>query len=74
MKVRDRSKNQRIHVGINPNLNGPKLAELDEVLTPKEAKQVRAGEAQLRQGLYVTLEQLENYMEHKARKISRKAV
>jgi len=46
----------------------------DDVLTPGEAKQVREGEAQLRQGLYVTLEQLERNLERKARKPSRKAV
>ena len=51
-----------------------KLADFDDVLTPKEAEQVREGEAQLRQGLYVTLEQLEHDLERKARKRSRKTV
>jgi hypothetical protein len=51
-----------------------KPADLEDVLTSKEAEQVRKGEAQLRQGLYVTLEQLENDLVHKARKGSRKAV
>ncbi len=51
-----------------------KLADLDDVLTPGEAEQVREGEAQLRQGLYVTLERLEQNLERKARKASRKAV
>jgi AbrB family looped-hinge helix DNA binding protein len=46
----------------------------DDVLTPKEAEKVRQGEAQLRRGLYVTLEQLEHSVDRKARQRSRKAV
>jgi hypothetical protein len=37
-----------------------KPVDRDDVLTPEEAKLVRKGEAQLRRGQYVTLEQLEH--------------
>jgi hypothetical protein len=51
-----------------------KPADPDDVLTPEEAELVRKGEAQLRRGQFVTLEQLEHDLDRQARKGSRKAV
>jgi AbrB family looped-hinge helix DNA binding protein len=51
-----------------------KLVDPDDILTPEEEKIVRKGIRQLRRGEYVTLEQLKNDLDHKARKRSRKAI
>ena len=51
-----------------------KPVDPDDVLTPEEAELVRKGEAQLRRGQCVTLEQLEHDLDRQARKRSRKAV
>src|SRR5713101_3405696 len=44
-----------------------KLVDADDVLTPAEEAAVRKGEAQLRRGDYVTLEDLEHDMDSPAR-------
>ena len=51
-----------------------KLVDTDDILTPDEEMLVRKGEAQLRRGQYITLEQLEHDVERQARKRSPKAV
>src|SRR6266571_8588155 len=43
-----------------------KLVDADDVLTPEEEATVRKGEAQLRRGEYVTLEDLEHDMDRPA--------
>jgi len=43
-----------------------KSEDPDAALNPREAAAVRRGESQLRRGLYVTLEQLEDNLDHKA--------
>jgi AbrB family looped-hinge helix DNA binding protein len=43
-----------------------KLVDADDVLTPEEEAIVRKGEAQLRRGEYVTLEDLEHDMDRPA--------
>jgi AbrB family looped-hinge helix DNA binding protein len=43
-----------------------KLVDADDVLTPEEEATVREGEAQLRRGEYVTLEDLEHDMDRPA--------
>jgi hypothetical protein len=53
-------------------LNVGKSADPDDVLTPEEAAKVIEGESQIQRGLYVTLEQLENNLDCKARQRSRK--
>lgn len=69
--TRIRSPKRRIDVETGETAHP---ADPDDILTPREAQRVRDGEAQLRQGLYVTLEQLEDALEHKACKAGRKAV
>ena len=51
-----------------------KLVDADDILTPEEEKLVRRGEAQLRRGQSISLEQLEHDLDRQARKRSRKAV
>ncbi len=51
-----------------------KPVDSEDALTPEEAKLVSKGEAQLRRGQFVTLEQLEHDLDRQARKRSRKAV
>ena len=53
-------------------LNVGKSADPDDVLTPEEAAKVIEGESQIQRGLFVTLEQLENNLDRKARQRSRK--
>lgn len=43
-----------------------KLVDADDVLTPEEEKIVRKGEAQLRRGQYVNLEDLEHELDRPA--------
>ena len=43
-----------------------KIVDADDVLTPEEEAMVRKGEAQLRRGEYVTLEDLEHDMDRPA--------
>jgi AbrB family looped-hinge helix DNA binding protein len=43
-----------------------KLVDADDVLTPREEALVRKGEAQLRRGEYVTLEDLEHELDRPA--------
>ena len=43
-----------------------KLVDAEDVLTPEEERAVRRGEAQLRRGQYVTLEDLEHDMDRPA--------
>lgn len=63
-------KRSRGSVVIKPK----KLVDPDDILTPEEEKIVRKGIRQLQQGKYVTLEQLENGLDHQARKRRRKAI
>jgi hypothetical protein len=49
-----------------------KPADPEDNLTPAEAAQVCKGEAQLRRGSYVTLEQIEFNLDRKARQRGRK--
>lgn len=49
-----------------------KLVDTDDILTQEEEKVVFKGERQLRQGEYVTLDQLKNDLARPARKRSRK--
>ncbi len=49
-----------------------KLVDADDVLSPKEETLVRRGEAQLRRGEYVTLDQLRHELDHPAVKRRRK--
>jgi hypothetical protein len=51
-----------------------KPVDPEDVLTPEEAELVSKGEAQLRRGQFVTLEQLEHDLDRQARRRSRKAV
>jgi AbrB family looped-hinge helix DNA binding protein len=43
-----------------------KLVDAEDVLTPEEERAVRRGEAQLRRGQYVTLEDLEHDLDRPA--------
>ena len=43
-----------------------KIVDADDVLTPEEEAMVRKGEAQLRRGEYVTLEDLEHDLDRSA--------
>lgn len=49
-----------------------KLVDRDDVLTPEEAALVRKGEQQIERGEFITLDQLEHGIQHKAGKRSRK--
>ncbi len=49
-----------------------KVVDADDVLYPEEEAMVRKGEAQLRRGEYVTLEDLEHDMDRQAVKRRRK--
>jgi len=49
-----------------------KLVDPDDILSPEEEALVRKGEAQLRRGEYLTLEQLEHELDRQALKRSRK--
>ncbi len=51
-----------------------KLVDADDVLTPKEERLVRRGEAQLRRGEYVTLDKLGHELDRPAVKRRRKTV
>lgn len=51
----------------------PRKIDLEDTLTPEEEEMVRRGEAQLRRGEYVTLEELEHELERSAHKRSRKS-
>ncbi len=49
-----------------------KIVDADDVLTPEEEKIVRKGEAQIRRGEYVTLEDLEHDLDRSPIKRRRK--
>lgn len=49
-----------------------KLVDADDALTPEEERIVRKGEAQLRRGEYVTLEDIEHDMDRPTSKRRRK--
>lgn len=49
-----------------------KLIDPDDILTPEDEASIRRGEAQLRRGEYVTLEELEHELDRQALKRSRK--
>ena len=50
-----------------------KLVDADDVLTPEEAKIVSKGEAQIKRGDYMSLDELEHELDHPAVKRRRKA-
>jgi AbrB family looped-hinge helix DNA binding protein len=60
--------------GSATTVNLKKVVRFDDVLAPEEEKLVCQGEAQLRRGEYVTLEQLEHDMVRQTRKGSRKTI
>jgi hypothetical protein len=67
MKIKSSSAKDNV---ASPDLGNQ--ADPEVILTPAEAEQVRKGEAQLRRGSYVTLEQIEYNLDCKARQRSRK--
>ncbi len=68
MKVRSRNnKGKRVTI-----IKRRKDAVLEDTLTPQEAEMVREGELQLRHGMYLTLDQLENELVRKAGRKGRK--
>jgi AbrB family looped-hinge helix DNA binding protein len=60
---------QRDHIIVKPK----RLIDAEDTLTPDEERLVLEGEAQIRRGEYVTLERLEDELERRTRKRSRKA-
>ncbi len=54
------------HVKGTVVIKPKKLVDAEDVLTPEEAKIVRKGEAQLRRGQYITLEDLEHELDRPA--------